>query len=64
MSLPEQAQPPAIQVGRPEIPPGKPEAPVPVLVARWMLLGCGATLAVVAVAFLFWMFVVIRGVSQ
>ena len=49
---------------KPPIPPGKREEPVPVLVARWMTLGCGATLAVVAVAFLFWMFVVIRGVSQ
>ena len=46
------------------IPPGKVEAPVPVLVARWMLLGCGATVAVIAVAFLFWTFIVIRGVAR
>ena len=48
---------------RPAIPPGKVEAPVPVLVARWMLLGCSATIAVLAVALLFWTFVVIRGVT-
>ena len=46
------------------IPPGKVEEPVPMLVARWMLLGCGATIAVLAVALLFWTFVVIRGVAQ
>ncbi len=46
------------------VPPGKVEAPVPVLVGRWMLLGCGATLAVIAVAFLFWGYVVIRGVAK
>ena len=49
---------------QPTIPPGKVEEPVPVLVARWMLLGCGATVAVIAVAFLFWMVVVIRGVVR
>ena len=48
----------------PGIPPGKREEPVPVLVARWMLLGCAATVAVIAVAFAFWMFVVIRGVAR
>ncbi len=49
---------------KPSIPPGKVEEPVPMLVARWMLLGCGATIAVLAVALLFWTFVVIRGVAQ
>ena len=49
---------------KPSIPRGKQEEPVPVLVARWMVLGCGATLAVIAVAFAFWMVVVVRGISK
>ena len=48
----------------PSLPPGKAEAPVPVLVGRWMLLGCAATVAVLGAALVFWMVVVIRGVAH
>ena len=46
------------------IPAGKIEAPVPVLIGRWLLLGCAATLAVVIVAFLGFGVVVARGLSR
>ena len=48
----------------PAIPPGKPEEPVPVLVARWMLLGCAATLAVLVAAFVVWGVVIVQGLAK
>ncbi len=51
-------------IAPPRIPPSKIEDPVPVLVGRWMMLGCAATLAVLAVAFLFGMYVVIHGMAK
>lgn len=44
--------------------PGKQDEPVPVLVARWMLLGCAATVAVVIAAFVVWGVIIAQGLAK
>ena len=47
-----------------KIAPGKPEAPLEVLIGRWLMLGCAATALVLVVAALLLGWVTVNGVFE